>query len=299
MGFSLIVVATITQTTTGLNRPLNIENLIHAQSTTPLLWIIDTSPVFIAIMAGFAGFRQDQVSEITNTYLEQLETQTRLSMQLESATEELERRVEDRTMAIERRSAYLEAAADVGRAATSIYDLQELLPQVASFISERFGFYQVGIFILDEQNQYAVMRAASSEGGQRMLARNHQLKVGQEGIVGHVTGTGQARIALDVGGDAYHFDNPELPNTRSEMALPLFYGGRLFGALDVQSTESNAFSEDDISALRVLADQVSMAINNALLFEQLQTSIDSERRAYGDISRTAWNEIIKEEQDWG
>jgi GAF domain-containing protein len=250
-------------------------------------------------MAGFAGFRQDQVSEITNTYLEQLETQTRLSMQLESATEELEKRVEERTKAIERRSAYLEASADVGRAATSIYDLQELLPQVALFISERFGFYQVGIFLLDEQNQYAVMRAASSEGGQRMLARNHQLKVGQEGIVGHVTGTGQARIALDVGEDAYHFDNPELPNTRSEMALPLFYGGRLFGALDVQSTEPNAFSEDDISALRVLADQVSMAINNALLFEQLQASIDSERRAYGEISRTAWNEIIKEENDWG
>ena len=298
-GLLLMIVATITQTIYVLDLPFTISNLIFAQVTTPLLWIIDTSPIFIAIMTGLGGFRQDQVTELTNTYQDQLETQTQLSKQLEIAAEELEKRVEERTQAIERRSSYLEAAAEVGRAATSIYDLEELLPQVALFISERFGFYQVGIFILDEQNQYAVMRAASSEGGRRMLARNHKLQVGKEGIVGQVTGTGQTRIALDVGEDARHFDNPELPSTRSEMALPLFYGGRLFGALDVQSTEANAFSEDDISALRVLADQVSMAINNALLFEQLQASIESERRAYGEISRTAWGDIIKGEKDWG
>jgi GAF domain-containing protein len=211
----------------------------------------------------------------------------------------LESSVTERTASLERRSQYLEAAADVGHAATSIYNLEELLPQVVNFISERFGFYQAGIFIIDELGEFAVMRAASSEGGKQMLARNHKLKVGAQGIVGYVTGTSQARIALDVGEDAVHFDNPELPHTRSEMALPLFSGDKIFGALDVQSTEPNAFSDEDISALRVLANQVSMAINNAQLFEQLQDSLESERRAYGEIRSAAWKELIRTKENWG
>ena len=170
---------------------------------------------------------------------------------------------------------------------------------MVNFISERFGFYQAGIFLLDNVREYAILRAASSEGGRQMLARNHRLKVGAEGIVGYVTSSGQARIALDVGEDAVHFNTPELPQTRSEMALPLFYSGRLFGALDVQSKEANAFSDEDISALRVLADQVSMAINNAQLFEQLQNSLESERLAYGEISSEAWKKLTKSKENWG
>jgi len=228
---------------------------------------------------------------------------TRSSEQALTATkielETIQTTLQDHAATIERRVQYLEAAAEVGRTATSIYKLEELLPQVANFISERFGFYQVGIFLLDDRGEYAVMRSASSEGGQRMLARSHRLRVGAEGIVGYVTGTGKARIALDVGEDAAYFDTPELPQTRSEMALPLFYDGRLFGALDVQSTEPNAFSDDDVSALSVLADQVSMAINNAQLFEQLQSSIESERRAYGEISRGVWKDLIGSKDNWG
>jgi GAF domain-containing protein len=177
--------------------------------------------------------------------------------------------------------------------------MEDLLPQVAQYISERFGFYQVGIFFLDELGEYAELKAANSEGGKRMLARGHKLRVGQEGIVGYVTSTGEVRIALDVGQDAVHFDTPELPETRSEMALPLFSGGRLFGALDVQSTEPNAFGEDDVLTMRVLADQVSMAINNALLFGQLQTSLEAERRAYGEITQKAWYDLLQLEGDWG
>ena len=221
------------------------------------------------------------------------------NQELTFTREQLEEDVADRTRMFERRSQYLEAAADVGRAATSIYSLEELLPKVTEFISDRFGFYQVGIFLIDDLGEYAVLRAANSLGGKRMLARGHRLKVGQEGIVGYVTSTGEARIALDIGQDAVHFDTPELPNTRSEMALPLFASGRIFGALDVQSTFANAFGPEDIAALRVLADQVSMSISNAELFEQLQNSIDSERRAYGEISVSAWRNILRSRGSWG
>ena len=258
-----------------------------------LLLVMDSTPFVVGLLAGLVGARQDRLLEVQQETQNQLEAQTQLRQDMENLAEELEKRVEERTVELEQRSRYLEAASEVGRAATSIYRLDELLPQVAEFISQRFGFYQVGIFIIDDAGEYAVMRAASSEGGKQMLARSHRLRVGEQGIVGFVTSTGTARIALDVGEDAVHFDNPELPNTRSEMALPLFYGGRLIGALDVQSELQNAFSEDDISALRVLSDQVSMAINNAVLFEELQSSLEAERRLFGEISRDAWQEMIK------
>ncbi|MBE0528352.1 MAG: GAF domain-containing protein, partial [Thermoleophilia bacterium] len=187
----------------------------------------------------------------------------------------------------------IEAAAEVGKAATSIFDIEDLLDNVVKLISERFGFYQAGIFFIDDNNEFAVLQAASSDGGKRMLARQHKLQVGAEGMVGYVTSQGQARIALDVGEDAVFFNTPELPQTRSEMTLPLFYGGRIFGALDVQSTESNAFVEEDISALTVLADQVSMAINNARLISDLQSSLETERQAFGEVSRNAWQRLIR------
>jgi GAF domain-containing protein len=228
--------------------------------------------------------------------------QSRLEQRNEELTElstTLEGRIEERTRSADRRARLIEAAADVGRAATSIYSLEELLPQVTRFISERFDFYHVGIFLLDELGQNAILRASSSEGGRRIMARGLRLRVGQEGLVGHVTGTGEARIASDIESDSDFMDVPELPDTRSELVLPLFSGGQMLGALDVQSRESFAFDDEDLNALRVLADQVSMAINNAMLFEQLQSSLEAERKAYGVVSRQAWQEMLKSSPSHG
>jgi GAF domain-containing protein/HAMP domain-containing protein len=203
----------------------------------------------------------------------------------------LEQRVADRTRDLERRAVQLQAAAQVGRAAASVRDVDELLSQVTHLISERFGFYHIGVFLLDDMDEYAVLRAANSEGGQQMLAQGHKLKVGEQGIVGYVTGKGEARIALDVGHDAVHFKNPLLPHTRSEMTLPLIAGGRMLGALDVQSTEEAAFAQEDIAVLQVLADQVAMAIENARLFEELQTSLQEISSLYQRSSQEAWQMV--------
>ncbi len=279
--------------------PLTLANILQAQLTEPLLWIIDTAPVFLGLFAYAGGYFQHRALQLADALRQQVATAENLGQQLGQQNVILEARIQERTAALERRALFVEAAADVGRAATSIYTLDELLPQVTQFVSERFGFYHVGIFLVDEIGEYAVLRAANSEGGKRMLARGHRLKVGAEGIVGYVVERGEARIALDVGSDTVHFITAELPETRSEMTLPLFSGGRLLGALDIQSREPNAFSNEDILVMRVLADQVSMAINNALLFEQLQTSLESERRAYGDVSRTAWRNLLQDRREWG
>ncbi len=175
--------------------------------------------------------------------------------------------------ALERRAALLGLNAEVARAAAALRDPAELLQTAVSLISQRFDFYHAGIFLLDDAREWAVLRAANSAGGQRMLARGHRLGVGREGIVGYVTGTGQARIALDVGADAVHFINPDLRETHSEMAVPLRVRENVIGALDVQSVQANAFTREDAEVLQSLADQIALAIDNARLFQEAQLRV--------------------------
>lgn len=198
-----------------------------------------------------------------------------------------------------RQTRYLRATAEVAQGAASVLDPQQLLSQVVVLVSERFNLYHAGIFLLDRSGEWAVLKAASSDGGQVMLQRGHRLRVGHEGIVGYVTGRGEARIVLDVGGDAVFLDNPDLPDTRSEMALPLKARGAIIGALDVQSIEREAFTTEDVAVLQTLADQVAMAISNARLFQQAQESLDAERRAYTELTREEWRALSRTRRGLG
>jgi GAF domain-containing protein len=196
------------------------------------------------------------------------------------------------TRQAERRTTQLAARGQVTRAASQIRDLDQLLPQVTHLISQAFGYYHVGIFMTDEAGRYAVLRAANSEGGQRMLAHGHKLAVGAQGMVGNVVSTGQPRVALDVGADAAHFDNPDLPETRSEIALPLQASGQTFGALDVQSTQEAAFAEEDVAILSMLADQVAIAIENARLFAQTQSALQVAEETQRRYQRQEWEQLL-------
>jgi PAS domain S-box-containing protein len=196
--------------------------------------------------------------------------------QLEKASRDAQAAREEQagqSAALQRRAALLGLNAEVARAASALRDPAELLQTAANLISQRFDFYHAGIFLLDDAREWAVLRAANSAGGQKMLARGHRLRVGREGIVGYVTGTGQPRIALDVGADAVHFINPDLPETHSEMAVPLRVRDELIGALDVQSVQVNAFTGEDAQVLQSLADQIALAIDNARLFQETQQRV--------------------------
>ena len=211
----------------------------------------------------------------------------------------LEQRVAQRTVDLKRRADQLEAAATVARESAAFRDLGQLLEETVHLISGQFDFYHAGIFLLDEAGEYAVLEAASSEGGRRMLARRHQLKVGEVGIVGYASGEGEPRIALDVGEDAVFFDNPDLPDTRSEMALPLKVRGRVIGVLDVQSMESAAFTDDDVSILQTMADQISLAIENARLLVETEERVHEISALLRRESREGWKRAVEERQDWG
>ena len=218
----------------------------------------------------------------------------------------LEQRVNERTAELEnatasslQRARQLEAIARIARDISATRDLQELLPRVTQIISHEFGFYHVGIFLNDPDGQYAVLAAANSEGGKNMLARRHKLKIGAQGIVGNVTFTGSPRIALNVGEDAVYFNNPDLPDTHSEMALPLKVSERTFGALDVQSAEPNAFKTEDIASLSLLADQVSVAIENARLNQATRESLEQSQDQYSRYLRSEWGRVAREEEVTG
>lgn len=227
-------------------------------------------------------FLETQVfAALTSQQKQDLE-ETRSS--LENKTHELEAASEQETLAneklqaqsavLERRAAQLALSADVARVAVSLHNLPELLNTAVRLLGERFDFYHAGIFLVDDAREWAVLKAANSPGGQRMLARNHRLRVGQQGLVGYVTAHNRARIAQDVGGDMLHYANPDLPETRSEMAVPLSVRGQVIGALDAQSLEINAFSDEDVAILQTLADQLAVAIDNARLFETTQHNLE-------------------------
>jgi len=169
----------------------------------------------------------------------------------------------------------LQVAAQIARDATAQENLQGLLDHAVQLICERFDFYHAGIFLIDTETNYAVIRAAY--GGaptQQMLEQKHQLKVGEEGIVGFVTSTGQPRVVLDTDADSYHYKNPVLPETRSELTLPFRVGNQIIGALDVQSTKRGAFDQGDINILQTLADLLAVAINKANLNEMVWAYAD-------------------------
>ncbi len=213
-----------------------------------------------------------------------------MTAQLRGLIGQLEQRVGERTRDLQRRTVQLEAAAEVARDAATIRDLGQLLDETVHLISEEFGFYHAGIFLLDEPKRYAILQAASSEGGKRMLQRGHKLEVGRVGIVGHVAQVSEARIALDVGEDAVFFENPDLPDTRSEMALPLSVRGEVVGVLDVQSTEGSAFTDEDVGILQTMADQVAVAIDNARLLDESQRTLRELEKLYGQRAQEAWRE---------
>ena len=220
--------------------------------------------------------------------------QASLEQRVEERTTELTQRgseLESANIQIHRRAAQFEALALVMQSIASVRDLQKLLPELTTVISEKFGFYHVGIFLLDEGHQYALLSAANSEGGGKMLARNHRLRVGEEGIVGYVTSTGEPRIAMDVGKDPVFFNNPELPETHSEMALPLKSGDQIVGALDVQSHEIGAFQDEDIQMLSLLANQVSLAIENARLFDETRNALAEAEAVSRQFTREAWGRV--------
>ena len=178
----------------------------------------------------------------------------------------------------ERRAEQLLTASEIARDATAgTMDIEITLSRLVDLIKTRFNFYQASIFLIDALGKNAVLRESTGEAGEQMKQAGHKLAVGSTSIVGQATGTGQPVVIGDVTQEINYFANPLLPDTHSELAIPMKIGDRVLGALDVQSTEFNAFSPEDIAILQVLADQTAVAVENEELFTQTNRSLSRHR----------------------
>jgi GAF domain-containing protein/HAMP domain-containing protein len=217
---------------------------------------------------------------------------TSMAQQLGEIYTELEDKVADRTREVELRAGQIATGAEVSRAASQVLDPDELLQYVVELIRERFDLYYAAVFLMDDTGQDAVLRAGTGEAGRAMLASGHRLPLGDNSMVGWVCANKQARIALDVGAEAIRFANPLLPQTRSELVMPLRLGDRVLGAMDIQSAQAQAFDSNDITALQGMADQIAVALENARLFQQAQSSLKELERANQMLVERGWEAFL-------
>ncbi len=198
-----------------------------------------------------------------------------LSLALENARLFQETKRAEETL--KRQNAYLAAAAEIGRLVTSTLDLNTIFSRAVNLVRERFGYYHAAIFVVEETGFNIALREATGAAGSEMKARQHSLALNDNSIVGKVGLHGEPVVANDTTHDTTFLPNPLLPETRAEAAIPLRVGSRIIGALDIQSTEVNAFTSDSLSVLQILADQVAIAIDNARSYELSQQAVKEMR----------------------
>ncbi len=214
---------------------------------------------------------------------------------------ELQERVQDlkgnqeilqtRTAQLEQRSVQLRTAAEVAREMTALRSLDELLSRTVDLIVERFNLYHVGLFLVDDVGEYAILRMAAGHAADQLIARAPRILVGGEGTVGYVTSTGRPYLVNDVTQDERFLDNEFLQETRSELMLPMRAGGEIIGAMGVQSDRYDAFDEDDLAVLQAVADQLAVAVENARMLDELQQKVLKLESTVGEVTQETWETV--------
>lgn len=204
-----------------------------------------------------------------------------MATQIGSLIGGLEQRVADRARD-------LNITADIGRAVVTVRDPRELMSEIVELIRHRFNFYHTQVFLLDSDGANARLAASTGTAGRELLSRNHFLPVGSQSVIGQVTASGEPVIASDTDTSGIHRQNDLLPDTRSEMALPMRIGDRIIGALDIQSVAPNAFESDQVAVFQIMADQLAIALENARLFNQLEESQAALQAFERRVTRETW-----------
>lgn len=238
-----------------------------------------------------ANGRNDEVNQLWMAF-------NQMATQLRATLSGLEERVTARTQELKKRSELLESTSQIGRAIASTLDPQQLMNQAVERILERFNLYFVGLYLLDENGEWATMRAGSGQVGDEMARRGTRVLL-PSGMIGWSIANGRPRIAQIASEDDVRMADSELPDTRSEAAIPLRSRGRVIGALSLQSREERAFDEATVNILTVMADQVAITLDNANLFAQGQQALQAERSEMGNVGRQAWERLYQAHKSWG
>ncbi len=260
-------------------------SVLHAQSDASLIFFVSLALLIAVVYRNVTEKRRLHDLEQTNRELQAIHSNR-------------EEHANEKIAELNKHATQLEAAALVVRAAVEVRDLKELLNTVVQQIGQLFEYYHAGIFLVDVSRENIILQAASSSGGKQMIERGYRQEIGRHGIVGYAAFQKSPRIAQDVGVDAVFFNNPDLPDTHSEVALPLTVQGRLIGVLDIQSRARNAFSTNDVYTLQTMADQVALAIENARLIEESRSALESLEALNAQNTANAWKRRVGK-SSWG
>ena len=279
--------------TLGAGIPLSLPGIRTAVLSDPLLWIIATAPLFLGAFAAIAGRRQDEL-EKTNSILKAQE------QELEAAQLVLEERDNERTrelisnnQSIMERAQLLNSVAETSRSLLATPDFDQLLPMIVQTIGRYFNYYHVGLYLLDEQKQRAVLMAASTEAGQRIMQRGQPFYLRENNLVDFAIRSGQAQSVNDLRSDRSLLPDPELANTRAELVLPLASSQVVLGALDLQTDKEMEFTEDYVSILQIMADLVTIAIQNSILHNKTQRTLREAEVNSRQISAREWSSWVE------
>jgi len=243
--------------------------------------------MLIVLLAGFVV--NFSISSLKNHFISTQRQMNTLAVE----QNELKGQMKQQTALLERRIGQLHTAAEITRATSSILDSQIMIRQVCESVKDQFSLYYVGVFLVDPMKEFAILQYGTGEAGRRMLANRHRLAVGGYSMIGWTTQTRKPRIALDIGEEAVHFDNPLLPLTRSELALPITTANNLFGAMTIQSTQQGAFDEEDILVLQSIADSLAIALEKEQAFERTQKALDEIRILNKAYIQQAWGSTLE------
>lgn len=217
-----------------------------------------------------------------------------MTVQLQNLITNLESQVEARTKSLQNQTAQLRATAEVARDISSEQGLQDLLNRAADLIYDRFGYYHVGLYLIDPRGEYANLAASTDQPGIRLIQADHRQKLDTESNVGYACVIGEALIASASDETASLNFHPLLPNSQSELILPLKIGNQTLGVIDLHSTNPTSFSQEDVQIFQTLADQIAISIQKARYQDEIQQTLNELEAAYGMFTRETWQNFIQQ-----
>lgn len=238
------------------------------------------------------GLTATGISILVNRLNANLNQAHLLSRSLQTEQRKLDRLLKEGISRMERRELQMRTASQISREISTNLDPKALLAKVVNSIRNNFDLYYVGLFLVDSEGRYAVLRAGTGEAGEKMIAAGHRLEIGGVSMIGWCISNHKARIALDVGSEQVRFNNPYLPRTHSEMALPIVFQNQALGALSIQSIEPNAFGDEDIVILQGIADSLAIALENARLFQGTQQALEELRLYNRNYIQETWGQAL-------
>lgn len=299
--------ALVTETIGDVTLFVNVSTFLVRNSTAiVVVGVILTIVSIILINTIVAPIRvlKDAIGSLIyndiNTEIPEIRTNDQigqLHLSIVDFREHMLKLIADQETRITNRTRDIRATQEVSRYAATQRDIETLMNEVVALIVEQFpNIYHAQIFMVDQYNNFAMLKASTGEPGRQLLARGHRLEVGGVSVIGQVTDEGRTIVASDTVASDVHRVNQFLPDTRSELAIPLAIGDRIIGALDVQSKESNAFSADDVQILQVMADQIAVSLDNAQLYQDSLQRLQEIERNNRLSTLNAWRDYLKDQR---